>query len=299
MMYARSGGIGRSLLQNGTQRSAPVLAQQQIQTQYMSMEKPSLSLSLSDMVSKLYHVPIKLIEFLQENGTYESDIFRTVYYPDDFANLAHVLRNPATAATVRLSEYSISSVATALKRALRFRFPLFPLKYYDLLLEIQRRQYGDAKILSLAALVSAFPRDNRVVLAALFELLAAVSENSYATMMDSRLMAYIFAPILIAPPMQRAQDVAQVMAEQKQLNELIIDLIENHDQIFELPEDEAAPQEDEDNSRCNSCKTNFSLLTRQKHCVVCWLPFCSKCSSRKIDGSRACDVCFELQAGQV
>jgi len=238
----------------------------------------------------------RCLEYLLANGTYETDIFRICFNPDEETELYAKLCHPTKGVTVLLEKYSVSSVAMCIKKLLRDKEPLFPYKVYQTMIFIQDKTKGPAKILSLAAVVEQLPRDHRIILTLLFDLLVAVSLNQSSTQMDTVQLAYTFGPLLLNPK-DIGTDMQAAVAEQKSVNMLMEDMLNNADQIFGFPEDEVVWQDEADISNCKNCDLEFSLLKRKKHCRVCGCIFCSNCTKHKVDGERACDACYVRHKG--
>ncbi|KAL1415485.1 hypothetical protein MTO96_006826 [Rhipicephalus appendiculatus] len=104
----------------------------------------------------------------------------------------------------------INSVAGVLKLYLReLREPLFPIFYFDQLMEISQLESKEEFVAKVRDVVQSFPRPVFVVLRYLFAFLNHLSEFSDENMMDPYNLAICFGPTLIPIP----EDKDQVHAE--------------------------------------------------------------------------------------
>lgn len=122
----------------------------------------------------------------------------------------------------------INSVAGVLKLYLReLREPLFPIFYFDQLMEISQFESKEEFVAKVRDVVQSFPRPVFVVLRYLFAFLNHLSEFSDENMMDPYNLAICFGPTLIPIP----EDKDQVQY-QNLVNELVKGLIVHQEQIF-------------------------------------------------------------------
>lgn len=122
----------------------------------------------------------------------------------------------------------INSVAGVLKLYLReLREPLFPIFYFDQLMEISQLESKEEFVAKVRDVVQSFPRPVFVVLRYLFAFLNHLSEFSDENMMDPYNLAICFGPTLIPIP----EDKDQVQY-QNLVNELVKGLIVHQEQIF-------------------------------------------------------------------
>eukprot|EP00929_Paragymnodinium_shiwhaense_P098020 TRINITY_DN59582_c0_g1_i1.p2 TRINITY_DN59582_c0_g1~~TRINITY_DN59582_c0_g1_i1.p2 ORF type:complete len:374 (-),score=100.26 TRINITY_DN59582_c0_g1_i1:106-1176(-) len=54
---------------------------------------------------------------------------------------------------------------------------------------------------------------------------------------------------------------------------------------------------DDEVKECPFCSKTFSLVARKHHCRVCGRVVCGGCSSKQVNGERACDTCYEIHQG--
>lgn len=146
----------------------------------------------------------------------------------------------------------INSVAGVLKLYLReLREPLFPIFYFDQLMEISQLECREEFVAKVRDVVQSFPRPVFVVLRYLFAFLNHLSEYSDENMMDPYNLAICFGPTLVPIP----EDKDQVQY-QNLVNELVKGIIVHQERIFPddgglvyekyLSADEGPPDEDTD-----------------------------------------------------
>ncbi|XP_013792722.2 SLIT-ROBO Rho GTPase-activating protein 1-like [Limulus polyphemus] len=122
----------------------------------------------------------------------------------------------------------INSVAGVLKLYLReLREPLFPIFFFDQLVEISRVEFKSEFISKVRDVVASLPRSVFVVLRYLFAFLNHVSEFSDENMMDPHNLATCFGPSMLPIP----EDKNQVQ-NQNLFNELIKNIIVYQEEIF-------------------------------------------------------------------
>ncbi|XP_064487016.1 SLIT-ROBO Rho GTPase-activating protein 1-like isoform X2 [Ornithodoros turicata] len=122
----------------------------------------------------------------------------------------------------------INSVAGVLKLYLReLREPLFPIFYFDQLMEISQLESKKEFISKVRDVVRSFPRPVFVVLRYLFAFLNHLSEFSDENMMDPYNLAICFGPTLVPIP----EDKDQVQY-QNLVNELVKGIIVYQEEIF-------------------------------------------------------------------
>ncbi|KAM7294509.1 SLIT-ROBO Rho GTPase-activating protein 3 isoform X2 [Ixodes scapularis] len=131
-----------------------------------------------------------------------------------------------------LSEVSdasdINSVAGVLKLYLReLREPLFPIFYFEQLMEISQLESKAEFVSKVREVVRSFPRPVVVVLRYLFAFLNHLSEFSDENMMDPYNLAICFGPTLVPIP----EDKDQVQY-QNLVNELVKGIIVYQEEIF-------------------------------------------------------------------
>ncbi|XP_012261034.1 SLIT-ROBO Rho GTPase-activating protein 1-like isoform X2 [Athalia rosae] len=125
----------------------------------------------------------------------------------------------------------INSVAGVLKLYLReLREPLFPIIYFEHLMELAQLESKQEFVLKMKELISSLPRPVVIVMRYLFAFLNHLSEFSDENMMDPYNLAICFGPTLVPVP----EDKDQVQY-QNQVNELIKNIITFCEEIF--PED--------------------------------------------------------------
>ncbi|XP_015584852.1 SLIT-ROBO Rho GTPase-activating protein 1 isoform X3 [Cephus cinctus] len=125
----------------------------------------------------------------------------------------------------------INSVAGVLKLYLReLREPLFPIIYFEHLMELAQLESKQDFVLKMKELISSLPRPVVIVMRYLFAFLNHLSEFSDENMMDPYNLAICFGPTLVPVP----EDKDQVQY-QNQVNELIKNIITFCEEIF--PED--------------------------------------------------------------
>lgn len=146
----------------------------------------------------------------------------------------------------------INSVAGVLKLYLReLREPLFPIFYFDQLMEISQLECPEEFVAKVRDVVGGFPRAVFVVLRYLFAFLNHLCEFSDENMMDPYNLAICFGPTLVPIP----EDKDQVQY-QNLVNELVKGLIVHQERIFPddgglvyekyLSADDEGPPEDAD-----------------------------------------------------
>ncbi|GAB6028144.1 Rho GTPase activating protein 4 [Chamberlinius hualienensis] len=122
----------------------------------------------------------------------------------------------------------INSVAGVLKLYLReLREPMFPIYYFDQLLQISRLESKAEFVAKLKDLVASFPRPVYIVMRYLFAFLNHLSEYSDENMMDPYNLAICFGPTLLPIP----EDKDQVQY-QNLVNELVKNIIMYQEDIF-------------------------------------------------------------------
>ncbi|XP_043254153.1 SLIT-ROBO Rho GTPase-activating protein 1-like isoform X2 [Colletes gigas] len=125
----------------------------------------------------------------------------------------------------------INSVAGVLKLYLReLREPLFPIIYFEHLMELAQLESKQEFVNKMKELISSLPRPVVIVMRYLFAFLNHLSEFSDENMMDPYNLAICFGPTLVPVP----EDKDQVQY-QNQVNELIKNIITFCEEIF--PED--------------------------------------------------------------
>ncbi|XP_076289295.1 SLIT-ROBO Rho GTPase-activating protein 1 isoform X2 [Lasioglossum baleicum] len=125
----------------------------------------------------------------------------------------------------------INSVAGVLKLYLReLREPLFPIIYFEHLMELAQLESKQEFVNKMKELISNLPRPVVIVMRYLFAFLNHLSEFSDENMMDPYNLAICFGPTLVPVP----EDKDQVQY-QNQVNELIKNIITFCEEIF--PED--------------------------------------------------------------
>ncbi|UYV74218.1 SRGAP1 [Cordylochernes scorpioides] len=124
----------------------------------------------------------------------------------------------------------INSVAGVLKLYLReLREPLFPIFYFDQLVEISQVESKPEFIAKVRDLVNSLPRSVYIVLRYLFAFLNHLSEFSDENMMDPYNLAICLGPTLLPIP----EDKDQVQF-QNLVNELVKNLIVFQEDIFDV-----------------------------------------------------------------
>ncbi|XP_074103591.1 SLIT-ROBO Rho GTPase-activating protein 1 isoform X2 [Cotesia typhae] len=122
----------------------------------------------------------------------------------------------------------INSVAGVLKLYLReLREPLFPIIYFEHLMELAQLESKHEFVLKMKQLISSLPRPVVIVMRYLFAFLNHLSEFSDENMMDPYNLAICFGPTLVPVP----EDKDQVQY-QNQVNELIKNIITLCEEIF-------------------------------------------------------------------
>lgn len=122
----------------------------------------------------------------------------------------------------------INSVAGLLKLYLReLREPMFPIYYFDQLLQISRLESKTEFVAKLKDLVVSFPRAVFIIMRYLFAFLNHLSEYSDENMMDPYNLAICFGPTLLPIP----EDKDQVQY-QNLVNELVKNIIMYQEDIF-------------------------------------------------------------------
>ncbi|XP_014220165.1 SLIT-ROBO Rho GTPase-activating protein 1-like isoform X3 [Trichogramma pretiosum] len=122
----------------------------------------------------------------------------------------------------------INSVAGVLKLYLReLREPLFPIIYFEQLMELAQLDSKHEFVSRMRQLVSSLPRPVIIVMRYLFAFLNHLSEFSDENMMDPYNLAICFGPTLVPVP----EDKDQVQY-QNQVNELIKNIITLYEDIF-------------------------------------------------------------------
>ncbi|XP_051170532.1 SLIT-ROBO Rho GTPase-activating protein 1-like isoform X2 [Leptopilina boulardi] len=122
----------------------------------------------------------------------------------------------------------INSVAGVLKLYLReLREPLFPIIYFEHLMELAQLESKQEFVLKMKELISSLPRPVVIVMRYLFAFLNHLSEFSDENMMDPYNLAICFGPTLVPVP----EDKDQVQY-QNQVNELIKNIITFCEEIF-------------------------------------------------------------------
>uniref|UniRef100_A0A0A9YLU2 SLIT-ROBO Rho GTPase-activating protein 1 n=1 Tax=Lygus hesperus TaxID=30085 RepID=A0A0A9YLU2_LYGHE len=122
----------------------------------------------------------------------------------------------------------MNSVAGVLKLYLReLREPLFPVIYFEQLMELAQLESKHDFVIKMKDLVQSLPRSVVIVMRYLFDFLNHLSEYSDENMMDPYNLAICFGPTLVPVP----EDKDQVQY-QNQVNELIKNIILFHDDIF-------------------------------------------------------------------
>jgi len=193
----------------------------------------------------------------------------------------------------------------ALKRILRDEEtkPLIAYKFYPMLLQIQEKQRGMAKVVSTAGVLSEMPANAQALLSFLLELLMTLAANVQSTQMTAENLGYTFAPCILRPK-DLASDLQKVAKEQGLANEIIVEMINNKEPIFENissaaeNDDEVKMVSDDLVEMCVKCGTEFGLMTRKHHCKYCGQIFCKKCASNKVEKKRVCDACWAKHGGK-
>ncbi|XP_011305833.1 SLIT-ROBO Rho GTPase-activating protein 1-like isoform X2 [Fopius arisanus] len=122
----------------------------------------------------------------------------------------------------------INSVAGVLKLYLReLREPLFPIIYFEHLMELAQLESKQEFVLKMKELISSLSRPVVIVMRYLFAFLNHLSEFSDENMMDPYNLAICFGPTLVPVP----EDKDQVQY-QNQVNELIKNIITFCEEIF-------------------------------------------------------------------
>lgn len=125
----------------------------------------------------------------------------------------------------------INSVAGVFKLYLReLREPLFPIIYFEHLMELAQLESKQEFVIKMKELISSLPRPVVIVMRYLFAFLNHLSEFSDENMMDPYNLAICFGPTLVPVP----EDKDQVQY-QNQVNDLIKNIITFCEEIF--PED--------------------------------------------------------------
>eukprot|EP00727_Mastigamoeba_balamuthi_P007220 m51a1_g3118 hypothetical protein (1833) ;mRNA; r:178494-185083 len=162
--------------------------------------RPAVAIARSELppVGPEWEVVSHIVDYLQKNGTYETDIFRATMFPDELRCLWDELKGGAQAA--ELSGFSCNSVGVALKRLLFMRDPVVPYEHFDTLVELRRMSHGNKGfMLCIAEVVAKIPLANAVVLYKLLVLLADIAEHSSVTMNSTTALGYLFGPALLRP----------------------------------------------------------------------------------------------------
>jgi len=249
-----------------------------------------------ETLGRNYRILATLIEYLAMNGLYEMDIFRVNYDPAETARLVSACEQCTDLNQLKnsLSQYSISSIASALKKLLHNREPLIPSRLYSTFLALhssfKAKPDSDSigKYLNIAAMISEMPENNKKLMCLLFDLLALVKYHELYTRMSPEKLAYTFAPILLKPA-KLPTSVDVVMSEQLQSNSLILDLINNHESVWEnvsfeskfTEADEVKMVDKSDVTECSQCSKQFGVFNWKVHCLGCGQVFCSSCCSHK------------------
>ncbi|XP_015127569.1 SLIT-ROBO Rho GTPase-activating protein 1 isoform X1 [Diachasma alloeum] len=122
----------------------------------------------------------------------------------------------------------INSVAGVLKLYLReLREPLFPIIYFEHLMELAQLESKQEFVIKMKELISSLSRPVVIVMRYLFAFLNHLSEFSDENMMDPYNLAICFGPTLVPVP----EDKDQVQY-QNQVNELIKNIITFCEEIF-------------------------------------------------------------------
>ncbi|KAK0164497.1 hypothetical protein PV328_003119 [Microctonus aethiopoides] len=122
----------------------------------------------------------------------------------------------------------INSVAGVFKLYLReLREPLFPIIYFEHLMELAQLESKQEFVIKMRELISSLPRPVVIVMRYLFAFLNHLSEFSDENMMDPYNLAICFGPTLVPVP----EDKDQVQY-QNQVNELIKNIITFCEEIF-------------------------------------------------------------------
>ncbi|XP_017890134.1 SLIT-ROBO Rho GTPase-activating protein 1-like isoform X2 [Ceratina calcarata] len=122
----------------------------------------------------------------------------------------------------------INSVAGVFKLYLReLREPLFPIIYFEHLMELAQLESKQEFVSKMKELISSLPRPVVIVMRYLFAFLNHLSEFSDENMMDPYNLAICFGPTLVPVP----EDKDQVQY-QNQVNELIKNIITFCEEIF-------------------------------------------------------------------
>jgi len=184
-------------------------------------------------VGKKFSIPRQFIQYLSQNGTYETDIFRTCFELEEIKNLTKIMNTSKASTIIDFSKFSISTVAFCLKKWLReSNRPLFPYKYFPEIIKIQEAYEGPAKMLKLTEILMKCKVKNRLMLVLLFDLLSDISDHRNNTLMDADKLAYTFGPDILRPE-KLPNDISIALDQAKKVNSLIKDLIENSQEIFQ------------------------------------------------------------------
>ncbi|XP_059475420.1 SLIT-ROBO Rho GTPase-activating protein 1-like isoform X2 [Neocloeon triangulifer] len=123
----------------------------------------------------------------------------------------------------------INSVAGVLKLYLReLREPLLPIIYFDQLMELAQLKPNEDFVGKMKELLQSLPRTVVIVMRYLFAFLKHLSEYSEENMMDPYNLAICFGPTLVPVPDDKDQ-----VQYQNLINELIKNVIEMHDELFQ------------------------------------------------------------------
>jgi len=170
-----------------------------------------------------------LIEYLKDNAGYETDIFMVCHDLVELKKLADDLK--AKGDKVSLRQYSMGSVAFALRLWLASGPALFESDVFATLMQIQATNRDvNGKLLCVSAVVQEQMQDEaRELLSLLVDLLTIVTDHEQVTLTPASRLAKPFAPIFMRPP--RRQPTA---VEEKSMQLLVTDMIENADALFEM-----------------------------------------------------------------
>eukprot|EP00727_Mastigamoeba_balamuthi_P011182 m51a1_g6687 hypothetical protein (1010) ;mRNA; f:35863-39657 len=205
--------------------------------------KPAVARSRNSLppVGKNWEVVNNLIEYLMENGTYETDIWRRSLFPDEVRDLWEEIQSGNNASD--LSGYSCNTAASCLKRVLFTREPMIPYEHYDTLVAVRTMSRGGQGILlCIQEVVPKIPLANAVVLYKLLALLGQVAAHSSVTGNTAEALGYTLGPAIMRPRglMEDLAKFAAGTGERSHLelavkfaNELLTMMIEDIDIVFE------------------------------------------------------------------
>ncbi|XP_076369729.1 SLIT-ROBO Rho GTPase-activating protein 1-like isoform X2 [Tachypleus tridentatus] len=168
------------------------------------------------------------IRIINLYGLHHQGVFRVSGSQVEINNLKDAFERGEDPLADMTDPSDINSVAGVLKLYLReLREPLFPVYFFDQLVEISQVEFKSDFINKVRDVVASLPRPVYVVLRYLFAFLNHVSESSDENMMDPHNLATCFGPSLLPIP----EDKNQVQ-NQNLFNELIKNIIIYQEEIF-------------------------------------------------------------------